>query len=179
MKTKRYFNQILKPYKNIIKEITGNYTDIRVSIDNSFACYCRKDYQPEITVPIYQEKMGKDMFDKKMRKKLIKAGLDTDYSNEIISFLHEVGHIYTYNKFNDIVYIIVNKVINFCTLHFSEIEWLMKLCQYWYFNQALEKNADKWAINYIKEHQEQVKQWQIMLRKNYNKYLLKAMASLN
>ena len=27
MKTKRYFNQILKPYKNIVKEITGNYTD--------------------------------------------------------------------------------------------------------------------------------------------------------
>ena len=38
-----------------------------------------------------------------------------------------------------------------------------------YFNLALEKNADKWAMQYIKSHQSQVHQWEQALTKNYKK----------
>ena len=42
-----------------------------------------------------------------------------------------------------------------------------------YFNLALEKNADKWAMEYIKEHQEQVREWEQAIAKNYAKILPK------
>ena len=48
-----------------------------------------------------------------------------------------------------------------------------------YFNLALEKNADKWAMEYIKEHQEQVREWEQAIAKNYAKILPKLVNNLN
>ena len=68
MKTKRYFNQILKPYKNIIKEMTGNYTDIRVTIGEKFCCFCRDNYDLEIEIPVFEDIAGSKAFNEKMKK---------------------------------------------------------------------------------------------------------------
>ena len=173
MKTKRVFNQIIKPYKKIIKEITGNYTDIRVSIGEKFCCFCREEYDLEIEIPIFEDKMGSQAFNTKMQKRLIEYNIQEQYSNEILSFLHEIGHIYTYSKINDFIYIKMTKIIQMIQAMFCNSQIVTQWAYQKYFNLALEKNADKWAMQYIKEHQEQVKEWDIMLSKNYKKTIPK------
>ena len=39
-----------------------------------------------------------------MNNKLVEYGIKEKYSNEILSFLHEIGHIKTYNKQDDFTY---------------------------------------------------------------------------
>ena len=58
MRTKKIMNKILKPYRIILKEIFGNYTDVRVSLGKSFCCYCRDMEDLEIEVPFIEDKMG-------------------------------------------------------------------------------------------------------------------------
>lgn len=181
MKTKRVFNQILKPYKKIIKDITGNYTDIRVTIGDKFCCFCRDNYDLEIEVPIFEDIFGHRAFYSKMNKRLEEYGIQEKYSSEILSFLHEIGHIYTYNKINDRLYILgatlITKVQG--TLIFRNSPRLTNWCYKRYFNLALERNADKWAMNYIKNNQEQVMQWQLALNKNYQKTIPKLLEKLD
>ena len=86
--------------------------------------------------------------------------------------LHEIGHIYTYSRFNEIKYNFGTALIQELQAKFSNPKYLNFFFN-WYFNLKLEKNADKWAMNYIKEHQEQVEQWQEMLQENYNKIIPK------
>lgn len=179
MKTKRYFNQILKPYKTIVKDITGNYTDIRVTTGNKFCCFCRDDYDLEIEVPVFENVMGSQAFNEKMQKRLVEYGIAETYSNEILSFLHEIGHIYTYNKFNDFMYIKMTNLIQKIQAIFCNSEKVTKWAYQKYFNLALEKNADKWAMNYIKNNQEQVKKWEQLIATNYAKILPKMINDLN
>lgn len=175
MKTKRIFNQLLKPYKTIVKEITGNYTDIKVVTGQTFCCFCRDIEDLEINVPIFEDILGHRAFYSKMNRRLKEYNIQGQYSAEILSFLHEIGHIYTYNKLNDIIYCKMTKIIKAIqsTYLFRNSLTLTNLCFKWYFNLALEKNADKWAMNYIKDHQEQVAKWEIMLTKNYQKTIPK------
>ena len=173
MKTKRYFNQILKPYKNIIKEITGNYTDIRITIGEKFCCFCRDNYDLEIEIPVFEDIAGSKAFNEKMKNKLKEYGIQEQYSNEILSFLHEIGHIYTYSKFNDFMYIRMTNLIMKIQAMFCNSERVKKWAYKVYFNLALEKNADKWAMKYIKENQEQVRRWEQAIAKNYAKILPK------
>lgn len=179
MKTKRYFNQILKPYKAIIKDITGNYTDIRVTIGEKFCCFCREDYDLEIEIPVFEDISGSKAFNEKMQRRLKEYGIQEQYSNEILSFLHEIGHIYTYSKFNDFMYIRMTNLIQKIQAIFCNSEKVTNWMYQKYFNLALEKNADKWAMEYIKEHQEQVKEWEQAIAKNYTKILPKLVNNLN
>ena len=181
MKTKRIFNQLLKPYKAIIKDITGNYTDIKITLGKSFCCYCRDVKNLEIEIPIFEDTLGHQAFYEKMQKRLQEYKVQGQYSSEILSFLHEIGHIYTYNKMNDFIYCKATKLIQLIqkTFIFRNSLKLTNLCYKWYFNLALEKNADKWAMKYIKEHQKQVEQWQVMLTKNYQKTIPKFLATVD
>ena len=174
MKIKRVFNQIIKPYKKIIKDITGNYTDIRVTIGSNFCCFCRDVEDLEIEVPIFEDIMGHQAFINKMHKRLKQYNIQGDYTPEILSFLHEIGHIYTYNKINDFIYCKATTLITkLQAKFFSNSKLMTNLCYKAYFNLALERNADKWAMTYIKEHQEQVQEWQELLNKNYKKIIPK------
>ena len=107
-----------------------------------------------------------------MQKRLKQYNIQGQYSSEILSFLHEIGHIYTYTRFNEIKY-------NFCTTLIKEIQAKHTNPKYLnffyncYFNLKLEKLADQWAMNFIKNNQELVDQWQIMLQENYNKVMPK------
>ena len=167
MKNKRIFNQILKPYKSIVKDITGNYTDIRIVIGSNFCCFCRDIEDLEIEIPIVEDTLGSQAFQRKMRERLVEYGIEGDYSNEILSFLHEIGHIYTYNKFNDFVYIKATKLIKIFQSVFCNSLTITNWCYHKYFNLALEKNADKWAMKYIKSHESQVREWEQKIAKNY------------
>ena len=175
MKTKRIANQILKPYKKIVKEIVGNYTDIRVTIGKTFCCYCKPEYDLEIEIPIFEDILGHKAFYEKMNRRLQEYNIKGSYSAEILSILHELGHIYTYNALNDKLYIIGTNFITRLqgTFIFRNSLRLTNFCFRWYFNLALERNADKWAMVYIKNHQEQVQEWQELLEKNYKKTLPK------
>lgn len=175
MKTKRIFNQLLKPYKTIAKEVCGSYTDIRVVTGHNFCCYCRTGYDLEIEVPIFEDTMGRKTFYNKMKKRLKACGLDLDLSSEILSFLHELGHIYTYNSWNDFKYILGTKAIQkIQALPFVCNSYkLTNKCFDFYYNLKLEKNADSWAMEFIRNNVEQVQNWDKMLKKNYKKYLPK------
>ncbi len=170
MKVKKIMNKILKPYRIILKEIFGNYTTVRVSMGKSFCCYCRDVEDLEIEIPFIENELGTLAFLQKMNKRLKQYGIKEKYSNEILSFLHEIGHIMTYNKFNDFTYCKIAPIIPKIQAKFFANSLIMtKLCFKIYFGLALERKADKWAMTYIKNHQTQVKQWEQMLTKNYQK----------
>lgn len=59
--------------------------------------------------------------------------------------------------------------LSFQAKFFTNSLTMAKLCYKIYFGLALERKADKWAMTYIKEHQIQVKQWEKMLVRNYQK----------
>lgn len=176
MGIKKVKNSILKPYRKIIKEIFGDYTSVRVSMGKSFCCYCRDIEDLEIEIPLIDNPLGSKAFLEKMNFKMEKEGLQEKYSSEILSFLHEIGHIKTYNKINDFTYCkiapLIQKIQN---TFFSNSLFFTNLCFKWYFNLALERNADKWAIDYIKHNQKQVREWEIMLNKNYKKIFEKVL----
>jgi len=175
MKTKRYFNQILKPYKTIAKEIFGNYTDIEIVIGEKFCCYCQDENDLSIEIPVTEDPVGAKAFYEKMLKRLNQYKIKEKYSSDILSFLHEVGHIMTYNKFYASAYIIgANLIARLLSTNFiCNSKMLTQMCYNCYFNLKLEKNADKWAMIYIKNHPEQVKNWETMLDKNYKKIIPK------
>ena len=168
MKTKRYFKLLLKPYNIILKNFDE---DIRISIGTKFCCFPQLE-EKEIEIPIFEDKKGRKAFYEKMQRRLKEYGIDGNFSSEILSFLHEIGHIYTYSRFNEIKYNLGNILIQELQAKFPNPKYLNFFFN-WYFNLKLEKNADKWAMNYIKEHQEQVEQWQEMLQENYNKIIPK------
>lgn len=170
MKLKKVMNKILQPYRIILNEIFGNYTTVRVSMGKSFCCYCRDLEDLEIEIPLVEEPLGTKAFNEKMNRKLVEFGIKEKYSNEILSFLHEIGHIKTYNKLNDFTYCKLATLITFLQHTFFKNNLAMtNLCFKWYFNLALERKADEWAMIYIKNNQEQVKQWEKMLTDNYKK----------
>lgn len=168
MKTKRYFKLILKPYNVILKNFDKN---IRISIGTKFCCFPQLK-EKEIEIPIFENTNGRNAFYNKMQKRLKEYKITGEFSSEILSFLHEIGHIYTYTRLNEIKY-------NFATALLQEIQ--AKFCNpkylnffyNCYFNLKLEKNADKWAMNFIKNNQELVESWQEMLQENYNKVMPK------
>lgn len=168
MKTKRYFKLILKPYRVILKHFDK---DIRISIGQKFCCFPQLE-EKEIEIPIVENKAGSQAFYNKMQKRLKQYKIQGDFSCEILSFLHELGHIYTYTRFNEIKY-------NFGTTLIQEIQAKLTNPKYLnffyncYFNLKLEKLADKWAMEFIKNNQELVEQWQDMLQLNYNKVIPK------
>ena len=168
MKTKKYFKLILKPYNIILKNFDN---DIRVSVGKSFCCYPRTE-EKTIEVPILEDKNGREYFYNKMIRRLRKEKIKGEYSCEILSFLHEIGHIYTYNVFFDFTYGIGTFIIKTLQNKFSSPK-LLHLFHNLYFNLQLEKRADKWVTNFIKNNQKLVNEWQQMLQKNYNKVLPK------
>ena len=139
-----------------------------------FCCYCRDNENLEIEIPFVEEPLGAKAFNEKMNKRLLKAGIEEKYSNEILSFLHEIGHIKTYSKINDFTYCKIATLITFLQNNFfADSKTMTDLCFKWYFSLALEKNADKWVIEYIKDHKIQVRQWETMLANNYKQIFKK------
>lgn len=170
IKRKKCFNKILQPYRVIAQEVCGNYNDIQMHIGPEFCCFPDKNYISQIDIPLIDEKMGREMFYTKIKNKLRKNNVNENVSVELLSFLHEIGHIYTYNRFYSITYTIAKELIQWlyqAPINKSIKEKLQKI----YFNLALEKRADQWAIDYIKNNLEQIKQWDIMLNNNYKKHL--------
>ena len=100
MKTKRYFKLVLKPYNIIMKYFDK---DIKVVIGQKFCCFPQLE-QPEIEIPIVENKIGRQTFHKKMERRLKENKIEGQFTTEILSLLHEIGHIYTYKKINDITY---------------------------------------------------------------------------
>ena len=180
MKTKRIFNQLLKPYKTIIKYIFNDYTTVRVTTGSSFCAWCRDDEDLEINVPIFEKEMGAKAFQKKMQKRLKEFKIQGKYSPELLSFLHEIGHIQTYNKWNDFKYILGTHLITAlqATKLFRNSYKLTNWCFQKYFNLKLEYNADKWAMEFIKHNRLLCKQWDKMIHQNYVKYLPKLMETM-
>lgn len=170
MRTKKIINKILKPYRIILKEIFGSYTDVRVSLGKSFCCYCRDMEDLEIEIPFVEDTLGSQAFNEKMKRKLKENKINGTFSNEILSFLHEIGHIYTYNKLNDFTYCKIATLIpRIQAKFFSNNLTMTNLCYKIYFGLALERKADKWAMDFIKHHKELVKEWENMLKENYKK----------
>lgn len=168
MKTKRYFKLILKPYNAILKTFDR---DIRISIGQKFCCFPQLE-DAEIEIPIVENKIGRQTFHKKMERRLAEYGIQGSFSTELLSFLHEIGHIYTYKKINDITYRIGTTIIQELQAKFTNPKYL-DFFYNWYFNLKLERLADKWAMKFIKENQELVEQWQEMIDNNYRKVLPK------
>ena len=168
MKTKRYFKLILKPYRVILKHFDK---DIRISIGKTFCCFPQLE-EKEIEIPIFENKLGRKAFYNKMNKRLKEYNINGEFSSEILSFLHELGHIYTYKRINEIKYNIGTMIIQSIQAKLCS-PTLLDFFYNWYFNLKLEKLADKWAMNFIKENQELVEDWQIMLQENYNKIIPK------
>lgn len=168
MKTKKYFKLILKPYRIILKHFDS---DIRLSIGKTFCCFPQLE-EKEIEVPIFEDSAGKTAFYNKMQKRLKQYKIEGEFTSEILSFLHEIGHIYTYNRLDEIKY-------NFCTTLIKEIQAKLtnpKFLNFFYncyFALKLERNADKWAMLFIKNNRELVDSWQEMLSKNYQKVMPK------
>lgn len=174
MKIKKVVNKILKPYQKILNEIFGDYTTVRVSMGKTFCCYCRDIEDLEIEIPLVEESLGTQAFLNKMNNKLVEYGIKEKYSNEILSFLHEIGHIKTYNKLDDFTYCKVASLITKLQHTFFKNNLTMtNLCFKWYFNLALERKADHWAMVYIKNNPKQVRKWEKMLKDNYKKVFSK------
>ena len=168
MKTKRYFKLILKPYRIILKHFDK---DIRISIGTKFCCFPQLEEQ-EIEIPIFEDKFGRKAFHDKMNRRLQEYNIKGEFSCEILSFLHEIGHIYTYKRINEIKYNIGTTIIQELQAKFTNPKYLNFFFN-WYFNLKLEKLADKWAMTFIKDNQELVENWQNMLQDNYNKVIPK------
>lgn len=168
MKTKRYFKLILKPYRIILKHFDQ---DIRISIGQKFCCFPQLE-EKEIEIPIFEKTNGRIAFYNKMQKRLKEYGIQGEFSSEILSFLHEIGHIYTYTRFNEIKYNFGTTLIQEVQARFTNPKYLDFFFNC-YFNLKLEKNADKWTMEFIKENQELVEEWQEMLQENYNKIIPK------
>lgn len=168
MKTKRYFKLFLKPYNVILKHFDQ---DIRISIGQKFCCFPQLE-EKEIEIPIFENINGRNAFYNKMQKRLKEYKIEGTFSSEILSFLHEIGHIYTYTRINEIKYNFGTTLIQELQAKFTNPKYL-NFFYNCYFNLKLEKLADKWAMEFIKANQELVEQWQDMLQENYNKVLPK------
>ena len=168
MKTKRYFKLILKPYRVILKHFDK---EIRISIGKKFCCFPQLEEQ-EIEIPIFENSNGRKAFHDKMKRRLKENNIDGEFSCEILSFLHEIGHIYTYKRINEIKYNIGTTIIQELQAKFTNPKYL-DFFYNWYFNLKLERDADKWAMDFIKSNQELVEEWQDMLQLNYNKVMPK------
>lgn len=157
---------LVKPYK-----VIASYFDkeMIVEVGHTFCCYPQLE-QPNIEIPIVENIIGSRAFYNKMQKRLQQYKIEGTYSNEILSFLHEIGHIYTYTRWNEIKYNFATTIIQMLQAKFCSPK-LINFFYNRYFNLKLEKLADKWAMNFIKNNQELVNQWQNMLIKNYQKYL--------
>ena len=55
------------------------------------------------------EKQKDILLYEKMQRRLKEYGINGNFSSEILSFLHEIGHIYTYSRFNEIKYNLCEK----------------------------------------------------------------------
>ena len=168
MKTKKYFKLILKPYNVILKHFDS---DIRISIGQKFCCYPQLE-EKEIEIPIFENKLGRENFYNKMVKRQKQYGVQGTYSSEILSFLHEIGHIYTYRRRNEITYNIGVMLIQYIQAKIPYDEFKPFFYNL-YFNLKLERLADKWCMEFIKNNQELVEDWQNMLQNNYDKVLPK------
>ena len=138
MKTKRYFKLILKPYRVILKHFDK---DIRISIGKTFCCFPQLE-EKEIEIPIFENKLGRKAFYNKMNKRLKEYNINGEFSSEILSFLHELGHIYTYKRINEIKYNIGTMIIQGIQAKLCSPK-LLDFFYNWYFNLKLEKLADK------------------------------------
>lgn len=168
MKTKKYFKLILKPYRVILKHFDQ---DIRISIGKKFCCFPQLE-EKEIEIPIFENSKGRDAFYNKMKRRLKEYNIDGEFTSEILSFLHEIGHIYTYKRINEIRYNIGTTLIQEIQAKFTNPK-LLDFFYNCYFNLKLEKLADKWAMEFIKDNQELVENWQEMLQDNYIKVIPK------
>ena len=132
---------ILKDYRNILCKL--GLEDIKIEIGTGFYSYPSIN---TIEIPIFETNPeGAKYFYNDFIKRL---GTN-ECSLEIASFLHEVGHIQTYKKINDIIYCIFAPIISFIQNYFKN-KFIFELAQKSYFALPLEKQATEWAIKNFK-----------------------------
>lgn len=137
-------NLILENYRNILCKL--GLEDIEIEIGTGFYSYPSIN---TIEVPMFETNPeGAKYFYNDFIKRL---GTN-ECSLETASFLHEIGHIQTYNKMNDIIYCIFAPIISFLQNH-CKSKFIFKLMQKFYFALPLEKRATEWAIKILKENQ--------------------------
>ena len=132
---------ILKDYRNILCKL--GLEDIEIEIGTGFYSYPSIN---TIEIPIFETNPeGAKYFYNDFIKRL---GTN-ECSLKTASFLHEIGHIQTYNKMNDIIYCIFAPIISFLQNHFKN-KFIFELAQKSYFALPLEKQATEWAIKNFK-----------------------------
>ena len=132
---------ILKDYRNILCKL--GLEDIKIEIGTGFYSYPSIN---TIEIPIFETNPeGAKYFYNDFIKRL---GTN-ECSLEIASFLHEIGHIQTYKKINDIIYCTFAPIISFIQNHFKN-KLIFELAQKSYFALPLEKQATEWAIKNFK-----------------------------
>ena len=162
MKTKRYFKLILKPYNVILKNFDE---DIRISIGTKFCCFPQLE-EKEIEIPIFEDKKGRKAFYEKMQRRLKEYKINGEFSSEILSFLHEIGHIYTYEEQNEEEY---TRDTELLSLLFKEKKLSAKQLNEFYVRLPLETNATKWAIDFAMQNKKFCKYYQNKIGKEISK----------
>ena len=87
-----------------------------------------------------------------------------DYEPIIMVVLHEIGHYMifdnlTENDFNE--YALINLGIDLIIDENNKYQLTTEELNRPYFDTTIEWNATEWALDYIKEHKEELKDWRI------------------
>lgn len=121
----------------------------------------------EVAIPDKTIYVGKDIDNRtneifmEYAKTIDKNIINVNY--DLLSILHEIGHIETYNKINNFTQQ-VQKVelnqkynnFNAATASYEELKQMF----FEYFNFALERPATEWAINFALTHKDLLKKYQ-------------------
>jgi len=150
--------RILNKYREFARYINK---EIKVKKDSEWLSYVE---DKQIGIPRAETEEGQQEF----RKSIIKA-LPVDKKEEIDiipdftwSFLHEVGHIQKGKRINDTI---TRGLANACGRM-----GLSRLANLIYFNLKEEKQATKWATDYVINNEEVVIKFSNELIKAYKRY---------
>lgn len=86
------------------------------------------------------------------------------YEPIVMVVLHEVGH---YMIFNDMteedleVYALINLGLDLVFEENNKYRFSLEELNRPYFDTSIEWNATEWALDYIKEHEKELKEWRI------------------
>jgi hypothetical protein len=152
-------SKIIEIYQNLANTVDN---EIVVESGNDFSC-CIID--KNISIPLLADIRETENFLKsiaKITKHNIKYNCVNKIDSNLISFLHEIGHIQTDQQ--DLISNIGRKLANFIYKYSKTVGAFI------YYNLPEEKRASKWAVDYISTHYAKVKAFQVVLRNKYNKF---------
>ena len=88
------------------------------------------------------------------------------FNTLLLGILHEIGHIYTYDKQNEEDY---NRDTKLLSLLFRENKLTVEQVNYFYLRLPLESNATKWAIDFAMQNKKFCKYYQNKIGKDMPK----------